>query len=516
MSEEVGLGDWCHSLEAERGLLASALRASADVLPEITAVVKPDWFHFPGTRLIWDAILEFQAASKPLDVLLLQEHFIRGGTLEKIGGPATILELLDLVPTGNHWFFYAETLQDRWGRRRMGDASATLQDGAKDLGTPWKESIEKAEGLLFDLRTGDGGAGAQPMSDAVNEVLEHLQTVWENRGKPVFGVPCGFPDIDRCILGFEDGEMLIIGSRPSMGKTSMMGSIIERMAVDPPRESFYCGTGEHRGEPKITPLQVFSLEMPVRQILTRCVVGYAGALQRAEQGDSAELDLSKSRTGMFSEEDWTYLHRAAAKYHAAPVYWEEPADHSISEIKARIRLAHRKYGVKAVLIDYLQLIKPVTKLGQSEERLGISEVCYGLKAVAKQLGIVIILLAQTNRGSEENPGKIPTLRDFDGGSGIEKAADYAGFIHRPEKYKPWSRLNDNEKEEWLPTPTSEPNAYERERIGEERYKQHALFVLQKNRHGGEATLPLRFIGPLARFEPVTLRAYSNNQTQRQH
>ena len=364
-----------HDLAAEKAMLCCAMRGGADVVVEILAEVEPGAFSDAGHRQIWDVITDFIGDDKPPgDVLLIERALKDKGALEEVGGRRSLDEMVNFVPSAGAWRNYAEILNDFGVRGRIRSAGMKMQEMAYDRETLPEEITEAAEEVMAELREGDA-EHVKTSTQLMQVVIESIERKYANRGR-IVGVPLGYPDIDRVIMGMEPSEFMIVGGRPSMGKTAMLMGFIERISIVPPDVAGY-------PEDPI-PGMVFSLEMPDVQIGTRAVVGLAGAMQKRDGRPS--LDLLKARSGMLARADFPILLKAAELINKSPLHWDDEGEQTIGDIKAKIRLAVRKHQIRVVYLDYLQLVKPLTKAGQREERLGIAEVCAGLKAVAKHLG----------------------------------------------------------------------------------------------------------------------------------
>lgn len=519
-------------VRAEKALLCCALKGGPDLVAEIIAGGDVEMFSEIGLQAIWEVLTDLVSDDTAIDLILVERALLDRDRLDDAGGRPALEEIANFTHSHGSWEQYLEVCNDFATRRRIRKAGVQLQSEAYDREKEPDAIVEGAEGVMTALHEAQDSEVLDGR-ELMRRVTDRIELCYANRGQ-LIGIPLGFPDIDRVILGMEPSEIMFIGGRPSMGKTGFLQSTCEKISVRPhdapgyPEEPF--------------PGLFFSLEMPDIQVGTRAVVSLAGAMQRKD--GQMGLDLRKVRSGMLAQRDFPKLIEASAVYADAPLWWDESSDMTIAEMKAKIRLMVRKHGVRVVYIDYVQLIKPVTKAGQREERIGIAEVCAGLKAVAKQLGINIIALAQTNRGSEENRGRKPRLKDFDGSSAIEKFGDYCAFIHRESKvknfgdhYEEWQGAQLNEArasmgDEWnwkeiyprlyggaMPAQFDNLTHDKQDAIYRQRaidvYESKAEFLLCKNRHGPEPELPLRFIGPLARFETCTHLLYSNNETQRQ-
>jgi replicative DNA helicase len=467
------------SKEAERTLLGCVLVGTPELQAEMATKVRADWFYHPATRIFWDVVAAFQAEAKPVDQMLIQQHLMDhtapngARMLDEVGGPSAVFDNFNCVASAENWKYYAEIVEKKYIRRCMLQLGALATKLALDEETDEKEILAEVEAELFAIHSLQDVEEPRVLREALLEHTEHVERLYKSRGRIAFGIATGIVDLDRMVNGVEPGEMMIIGARPGVGKTNFMNRLVENIAL--------------REEAPV-PSVFFTAEMGKLQILTRLTHGAAG------------VETIKGRDGFYSQRDLDAYANQITKWYHKPLWIDQSPDLTIADVMVRVRMLHKKHGIKAVFLDYLQLIKPVTKRGLADERLGIVEVCNGLKIIARQLELGMFVLAQANRGSEDNPGKLPILRDFDGSSAIEKFADYAGFIHRPCKFKDWKDLKEKQQEEY---------------INEEEYRQAAQLLLVKNRNGSEGKIELKFIEKLSRFEPVTLKLYSNNPNERQ-
>ena len=277
------------------------------------------------------------------------------------------------------------------------------------------------------------------------------------------------------------------------------------------------------------PTLVFSLEMSQRRLNNRLMYG------------GYDIETGKASTGFLDrrgdQENYT---RAMRELSAAPIYIDDTTDLSTADLRARVRIMKRRRGIRVVMLDYVQLVTAVTKIGLSEERHQIAEVMKTLHSLARSEGLIFLALAQAGRGAETNPRHEPASKDFDGGSAIEKFVDYGSFIHRPARYKRWEDLKEAEQlhfrrtvepkrranpECWSPDvpvlngmgePVLNPDGSEKlEWNPALDWEEHALLLLQLNRNGDEARVWLRFNKNFTRFDARNTKLYSNNEAHRQ-
>jgi replicative DNA helicase len=462
------------SREAEQSVLAAMMTAPASFMDPALLRLREDHFHHLDTQTLFVELRAMADASRVIELTNITAWLSEKQVLPKIGGPSAVTEYFTNFYTDTAAFDqWVATLNDRLARRTILTACAEARALALDTTRDWKEAMQAADSEMAILQVFEQQGQAVPMRQVMDEVIHDLELAERNKGR-IRGIQTGILDLDRTINGLEAPDLFFIGARPGMGKTNILLRIMEAMT--------FSLVGEHQVP------TLLSLEMSRLQIGRRSLMS-AGAVEQ-----------SKAKTGFFAHGELMQLSRTAQTWSQTHLHVDDTGELTIADIRARIRAAKRKHDIQVVLIDYVQIIEPITKAGKGDERLGIKEVIAGLKAAAKQSNVVIIALAQAGRGSEDNPGKKPTLRDFDGSSAIDKWGDYAAFIHRPCKFIPWERLKENQQDYY----------------GDETaYLEAAELLLVKSRHSSEAVIPLRFIGPLARFENVTTKLYSNNQDHRQ-
>ena len=463
------------SREAEQAVLSAMMTDPARFMDTSLLRLREDHFHGIDTRTLFVELRAMADASRVIELTNITAWLSEKQLLDKLGGPGTVSEYFAHFYSDAAAFDqWVHTLNDRLARRTILAACAESRKLALDTTRDWKEAMQAADSEMAILQVFEQQGQAVPMRQVMEETIHDLELAERNKGR-IRGIQTGILDLDRTINGLEAPDLFFIGARPGMGKTNILLRIMEAMT--------FSLVGENQ-----VPTLLFSLEMSRLQIGRRSLMSAGG------------IEQSKAKTGFFAHGELQQLSRTAHTWSQTHLHVDDTGELTIADIRARIRSAKRKWDIQVVLIDYVQIIEPITKAGKADERLGIKEVIAGLKAAAKQCNVVIIALAQAGRGSEDNPGKKPVLRDFDGSSAIDKWGDYAAFIHRPCKFIPWERLKESQQDYY----------------GEETaYLEAAELLLVKSRHSSEAVIPLRFIGPLARFENTTTKLFSNNATERQ-
>lgn len=507
--------------EAEKGVLSCLLQDPAERMPEAKVMLAPAAFYHFANRTVYEALCDLDAQQVAIDPPILTHRLREKGLLEKVGGAAGISELFAFVPIPSHWPHYRKIVRDKWIAREGITAyaegmTALFEQGSERLDEDVLAVLQRGElGVFKVLESASEGKTKGPVhvKEALNELVDHILRLQDNKGK-ILGISTGIPDLDRAIggQGLEPGDKFVIGARPKMGKTNLLCTLIKNIAID-------------QGVPSL----VLSMEMSKRRLLSRIAFGHF------------DIETSKASTGFLDKRgdqiNFGHMQRAIAN---APLYIDDNTNLTTNDLRSLVRIYKRRYGVRVVFLDYAQLVKAVTKIGSSEERLEIKEVMQTIHEIARDEQVIFIVLAQAGRGAEDNPRHEPGPKDFDGGSAMEKFLDYGAFIHRPSKYKRWKDLKEEERESFRrivePLRARHPELWAPERqvrngMGEpvvdvngeavmewdieQDWIEHAILILCLNRNGDEARIWLRFDKLFTRFVPRTPKLYSNNSAERQ-
>jgi replicative DNA helicase len=412
--------------EAESGLISCLLHDPRRVV-ECAARLPVEAFYHEQNQTVLQALYRMQEKDQQITVMSLTHQLRDANKLDLVGGPANLSELYSFMPMAAQFeFFLAQVVRD-YLRRKMIEACAAGIEDAMNFNDEEQEGEIPDARLMLDLvqqRTFDVLQLASNLQDTdggpvkasvfMMSYVDHLERVMANVGK-VLGLHTGLPDVDRIICGLDDkrGEMLIVGARPGHGKTALLGTWLKNMCID--------------GD---IPTLCFSMEMATDQIMDRIVFGGFG------------IDTNKARTGMMSNAEKDAVGLNIRKVQRAPLWMDESAEVNTVEFRSRVEMMVRLHGIKLLVVDYLQLIKPCTKIGRSEERLAITEALTVLHLLKKRHKLVIIVAAQLNQNIEKTPGRRHMLSDFAGSDAIGKYADYAMFITRPSEVKRWKDLTD--------------------------------------------------------------------------
>jgi replicative DNA helicase len=435
------------SEDGEKGVLCSLLLAPREVADLCILRLRSDAFYIPAHRTVYDLVLEFGDKSKPIDFVTLRQALKDRNQLEDIGGVEYINELYSFIPTAANANYYIEIVREKYILRRLILTCNSLSTQCYENQEELEPLLDSAEREIFAITGEHVKTEITPTKDLVMEAIEQIEKLYENRGS-VTGLPSGFIELDRMTSGLHAAEMIVIAARPSMGKTALAMNIAEHVSLD---------VGK--------PVAVFSLEMSSQQLVQRLLCS------------RAKVDLQRVRNGFLSERDFPNLTTAAAKLAAAKLYIDDTPGLSIIEVRAKARRMKSQYDIQLMVIDYLQLLRSTSRRAQDNRQLEISEISGGIKALAKELAIPIIVIAQLNRqpDTRAKEGGRPRLSDLRESGSIEQDADVVGLLVRPEYYE----LDEDARQD---------------KAGE------AELIIAKQRNGPTGDVPLTFIKEFTRFE----------------
>ena len=433
-----------HSIEAEQSVLGGLLLDN-QAWERIADVLSESDFYRDDHRRVYRHIGKLVDKNKPADMVTVFESIEQSEDKDKTGGLAYLGALAQNTPSAHNIRRYAEIVRERAIQRKLievgtGIADTALNPAGKEVG----QLLDEAETRIFEIAEAGarGRQGLVEIQPILAQVMERIDMLY-HRDNPsdITGIATGFSDLDQKTSGLQQGDLVIVAGRPSMGKTAFALNMAEHVAV-------------HDG----LPVAVFSMEMGGSQLAIRML------------GSIGRLDQMKLRTGRLSDEDWSRLTDAVSKLHEAPIHIDETPALNALELRARARRLHRQYdGLGLVVVDYLQLM---SSSSQGENRATeISEISRSLKALAKELHVPVVALSQLNRSLEARPNKRPVMSDLRESGAIEQDADVILFIYRDEVYNP-----------------------------ETADKGKAEIIIGKQRNGPIGTLSLTFLGEFTRFE----------------
>ncbi len=437
-----------HSVEAEQGVLGSMLISPRETIAECVEKINEEYFYVPAHRTIYDVLVELWNGGQGIDLITFTQVLRDRNLLDSVGGAALVTNLFTFVPTAANVQYYLEIVRDKYILREIISAATESVRRAYEEQDEVNNLLDEVEQKIFAVGEDRFKGQMLSMKEQVMSTLESIEKLFENKGA-ITGIATGFRDLDKLTSGLHRSEMIVIAARPSMGKTALAMNIAEHAAV----------------EGKL-PVAIFSLEMSAQQLVQRMLCS------------RARVNLAKTRDGFLAEADFPKLTHAASKLAEAKIFIDDTAALSILELRAKARRLRAQQDVQLIIVDYLQLLRSTSRRSQDNRQLEISEISAGLKGLAKELAIPIIVAAQLNRNPEIRTGSgkgVPRLADLRESGSIEQDADLVGLLVREEYYAD----TDEEREE---------------------LKGKAQLIIAKQRNGPIGDVKLTFLNEFTRFE----------------
>jgi replicative DNA helicase len=395
-----------HSLDAEKAVLGAVLR-DADAFNLIADKLKAEQFYLDAHRDIFQAMCELYQLNEPTDILTVAEKLRRQHADNDFLGPAYLVELTENSPFTQNIEYYARVVSEYYFLRRIINACQSTVKKAMSYDGEVAGFIEDIEKEFIAIANQQDSGGIATTHEVLDKTIAEIETRLNSDGA-MTGVPSQFSDLDRNTGGWQRSDLVIIAARPGMGKTAFaLNCVVNSVKA-----------GKHT--------VIFTLEMSKTQLMERII------------SSEARIDSSKMRKGDLNEEEQDRLMHGIRGIGTMPAMLgiDETPSISLLELRSRCRRFKKEHGLDLIVIDYLQLMGPSgTKKYESRER-EISEISGGLKALAKELNVPVIALAQLNRGVEGRPDKVPKLSDLRESGSMEQDADMILFLYRDEYYNP--------------------------------------------------------------------------------
>ena len=416
---------------------------------EIIDILNPEVFYKESHQYIFDAIYKLFQNSEPIDLLTVSSQLKKDGRLEIAGGDYYLIQLTQKVASSAHIEFHARIILQKYIQRSLIKISNEIIEESYDETADVFDLLDSAESKLYEVTQGNIKRSTETAQSLVIQAKKKIQEISNKEG--LSGIPSGFDKLDKLTSGWQPSDLIIVAARPGMGKTALTLSMARNMAV-----------GQN------IPVAFFSLEMSSVQLITRLISSETG------------LSSEKLRTGKLEKHEWEQLNVKVKDLEKAPLFIDDTPSLSIFDLRAKARRLASQYGIKMIVIDYLQLMTAggAGKNGGNREQ-EISTISRNLKALAKELNVPVIALSQLSRAVETRGGsKRPLLSDLRESGAIEQDADIVSFIYRPEYYK----IEEWDDEERSPT------------------QGQGEFIVAKHRNGGLDNIRLKFIGHLGKFD----------------
>jgi replicative DNA helicase len=436
-----------NSVEAEQGVLGSMLLSPRQAIAECVEKIDEQYFYVPAHQTIYNVLVDLWNAGQAIDLITFTQVLRDRNLLESVGGAAFVTSLFTFVPTAANLEYYLEIVRDKYILRQIISAATESVRRAYEEQDEVNSLLDEVEQRIFAVGEDRFKGQMLSMKEQVMSTLESIEKLFENKGA-ITGISTGFRDFDKLTSGLHGSEMIVIAARPSMGKTALAMNIAEHAAI----------------ETKL-PVSIFSLEMSAQQLVQRMLCS------------RAHVNLTKTRDGFLAEADFSKLTHAASKLAEAKIFIDDTAGLSILELRAKARRLRAQQDVRLIIVDYLQLLRSTSRRAQDNRQLEISEISAGLKGLAKELKIPIIVVAQLNRNPEIRTGSgkgVPRLADLRESGSIEQDADLVGLLVREEYYAD----TDEEREE---------------------LKGKAQLIIAKQRNGPIGDVKLTFLNEFTRF-----------------
>jgi replicative DNA helicase len=401
------------NLEAERSVLG-AIILDNNALNAAIENLRPEDFFLDQHRRVFTHMISLGEAQQAIDLVTLTEELHRRGDLEASGGAPYLASLADGMPRVSNVEHYARIVKEKALLRNLIHTTHAIQQTAFEGEDGADAILDGAESQIFALAEDRVKAGLISIKDIVRDNFERLEKIFRE-GKSITGIPTGYVELDKLTSGLQPSELLILAARPSQGKTALALNLAENIAIRAGR-----------------PVAIFSLEMSKESLLQRLVASVA------------QIDAHKFRTGHLSRQDWGRMTEALGAISSAPVWIDDAGSASVLEIGAKARRLKRDKGLSLLIVDYLQLITARGRFGNRQEE--VASISRGLKGLAKELQIPVLVLSQLTRAPERDE-RGPQLSDLRESGAIEQDADVVMFIYRPNFFKQGATPEEREETE---------------------------------------------------------------------
>ena len=390
------------SIDAERSVIGAVLQdAGAATLAFET--LQPVDFYSAEHKEIFEAMRALHISGNPIDMMTVSNELTKRGTLDSVGGMAYLLQAYRFVPTTANTRTYVEIVLEKSTLRKLISASQQIQQQCFQQSDPLQDVLHNAQRLIFDsLMKRSGAETLQPLNQVLMSTFDQIEELSRLKGR-LGGVPTGLYDLDRMLTGLHGGELVLVGARPAMGKTSMALGVAQFAGVTAKR----C-------------VAIFSLEMPCEQIGLRLLCS------------AANINMQRVRSGMLTDDEWIKIGDTINELAQCRIYIDDTPSLTPSQLRSRCRRLMMEQGLDLIVIDYLGLMGVDKRV--ENRQLEVSEISRQLKAIALELKIPVMACAQLSRANAARTDKRPLLSDLRDSGSIEQDADVVLFLHREGYY----------------------------------------------------------------------------------
>ena len=395
------------NIEAEQSVLGS-LMLDKEAIIKVADIIKPDDFYRGSHTNIYQSMLDLYEKNEPIDLLSLTNKLEEKKQLEEIGGASYLTNLVNMVPTAAHVVHYAKIIKSKKILRDLIGVSEEISHSSYQEPEDVENLVDKAEQKIFGISQKSISQKFFPIKDTLEEAFDRIDKL--HRGdEATRGVPTGFIDLDNYLSGFQKSDLIILASRPSLGKTTLALDFARNLAV---RDKM--------------PVALFSLEMSKEQLVDRLI------------SSQSEVDSWRMRTGRLSGEgpdnDFERIQRALDELSASPIFIDDSPSPTVLQMRTMARRLQAEHDLGLIVVDYLQMIQPRNSSDSPVQQM--TEISRSLKALARELRLPILALSQLSRAVESRSPAIPKLSDLRESGAIEQDADVVLFIYREDKDRP--------------------------------------------------------------------------------
>lgn len=426
-----------HSREAEDAVIGSIL-INPQTYYDVAAFLKTDDFFIRRNGWIWDAFQRLHERGVPIDILTVSEELDAQGRLNETGGVPYLSTLVNNIPTTLHAEAYGRIVEESSIRRRMLEAANQIARLAYNENTSLETAMDDAAKAIFGVSEDRVRSDLQPISDVIKDYNSHL-AILAARSDEIFGVPTGFTDLDRLLIGLQPSDFILVAGRPGQGKTGFLITVAKNAAQKYQKH-----------------VAIFSLEMSNDQLVQRLVAQETG------------IDSQRLRTGRLEDNEWDLFYEACDSLTKTRIFLDDTPAITPLQLRTKCRRLHLEYRLDLIIVDYLQLMSSGRRIDNRVQE--VSEISRYLKVLARELNVPVLAAAQLSRAVEQRADKTPVLSDLRESGSLEQDADVVMFIYRPDQY---------EKE-------AMPNV--------------AKIIIAKHRNGPTGNVELVFLSKLAKFE----------------
>ena len=386
-------------LDAEKSVLG-ALMIDKHAISRVADVLSPQDFYAPAHQKIFSAILELFSKNNPIDILSVTDVLKSRHDIDRVGGSAYLGDLINTVPSASHIAHYAKMVREKRVLRDLITVAADIEESVFTKGTSTEHLIDQIEQRVFSASMKSQDRNFVHIKDELHEAYERIEKIHQGEAGGLRGVTTGFQGLDNYLSGFQKSDLIMVGARPSLGKTTLALDFIRNAAT--------------KGN---VPVGLFSLEMSKDQIIDRFIASEAG------------IPLWKMRTGRLNREsDFEPIQTALDRLSKIPVYIDDTPGLTIMQIRSIARRLLSEHGLGLLVIDYVQLIQPMSNTDNIVQQF--TEISHGLKALARELAIPVLALSQLNRNVDSRESQMPKLSDLRESGSFEQDADVVMLIHR--------------------------------------------------------------------------------------